>query len=442
MNNKNVDLKKELFKLKTVTAFIVLLIILNGNSLGYVFLLGILIVSLFSLRNSETLFCIFVMTTLAMGANINLKYNFGSWVFCDIILAELVIARLFEKKKVRKEYILLVIGLLGLSIYGISRGNAFYNVFQDVKLSIYLFVPLFFLKDKNYHRDRLFFEKFTYTLTYCLITISIQEIFTLFNTNIRELINNGFSTRNVSINVQAVNIIAVWVLALKKQYNISSRYIIILEILGAIAVVCSFTRTVWIEYIITMAYVFIFWENHNTHAIIKKISIVIISIGIIILLINSGNEYINNMIETVKIRFNGIFEMSTNNINTLEVRNNSAINLIREKIIKPTILIGCGFGDLGIVYGATYSVFCENSLIYYIWKYGMLIVTYWILIFLKNVKYALKSSNQTKTLFISMLIYVLIGNMSGNLNFYYITILTAITWDFRYMFSNNKMENE
>ena len=78
------------------TALTVVLIFTKSTSIAYA-VLGLVISQIFIIRESETIFEIFLLTTVAWGASLNLTYRMGSFMISDFSLLLLLLSIIIRK---------------------------------------------------------------------------------------------------------------------------------------------------------------------------------------------------------------------------------------------------------------------------------------------------------------------------------------------------------
>ena len=119
---------------------------------------------------------------------------------------------------------------------------------------------------------------------------------------------------------------------------------------------------------------------------------------------------------------------ATNSNNTLEHRWIQSEALLKSKVLRPMTLIGAGYGEITELKN---SVFMENSILYYLWKYGVAVTICMLITILHNSWMAFRSHvPQLRAVSLSLLIVLVVGNFSGNLNMYY--FVPALSFVFAY----------
>lgn len=79
---------------------------------------------------------------------------------------------------------------------------------------------------------------------------------------------------------------------------------------------------------------------------------------------------------------------ATNSNNTLEHRWIQSEALLKSKVLRPMTLIGAGYGEITELKN---SVFMENSILYYLWKYGVAVTICMLITILHNSWMAFRS---------------------------------------------------
>lgn len=412
----------------------------SNPSVGILLALVVIFINFIWISHNEVIFFNFIIATLAWGATFNLSYRIGSIMLSDIVLVMLIISMSICKFKNKKNFNILKYKEVNFIIYfiifaliiGIGYGNDFYNIFQDLKLVIYLIVPYIYLINKPYSLNKEFYLKLLKVLCICAIIVICQEIVHFFRIGVITMLNTGFANRDVTIQVQIVIIMSVVMIFLNEKAKIFSNFqLFLFEVMCFIACLLSFTRSIWIAYILAMITCIIL--NRGIYSFIKKTMLIVITIVIISIIIkNCNNELINNIVSAVNERVFSIFDSLTNNEGTFTARVNDSNLILNEKIKKISFLWGKGLGDTIYHYGrCVYLTFNENSVLYYTWKYGVVFTITVLIYLIKVVKDTLVSRNII-IIASSMVIciYIIVGNFSGNLNGYYLAPVLSMYFSY------------
>lgn len=406
---------------------ILITVFISISKYNYIFLfiiLGIIFVCK-NIKNIDLIFNIALFCCLGLGASFNLKYRVSIFFIADVSMIMLTLSIIF-RYRLRffrsKEINILLFITISYFILGIISGYNAYNIFQDFKLALYVivFTIYFYMrsKDKNQLNKKYFKVNF-----YCIIiSLFIQEVVHLKDIGIVSMVSNGFGQRDVNIPVQILPIFAGILICLRKKINSIIYYSIHLIIL--ISVCISFTRTVWVQYVISIVISIIVCLIHNKRVnILKGLVLTLIFLSIIgyfdFSLILKNNEIALGIIE----RIESIKVFDIGNAEGLQGRMNVSEKLIDDKF-NFRIILGYGMGD---TFAAEHFIdkprtFIENSYLMIIWKYGIVSGILLTVLLLKNVIYMLKTKDLLSRITLLMLFIGLsIGNFSGvPTNYYFI----------------------
>ena len=419
-----------------VLSIILMLLGDNNVNLGIFMSVSVFILNLAWIKNNDIMFYNFIICTLSWGATFNLKYILGSIMLSDITLVILIISMLLTKFKnklkfralTHKEVIFTLFFLIFEFMIGTVSGYKFHNVFQDFKLIIYLLIPYIYLINKPYKFNKKFYINLLKVLCICAMIVCFQEIVHFIKIGPLNMIHGGFGNRDVTIQVQIVTIMAVIMIFINKKVKIFSNVgLILFEVICGIGCLLSFTRTIWITYIISMLICIVL--NDKMGSFLKKLLIMSISIIIVVFIISStDNNFINETVNAFIKRFSTISLDITGNQDTLSSRFNDSYVLLKNKILTFSFLWGKGLGDTFSNYAKNiYYTFNENSILYYTWKYGTIFTSVVIIYLIKVIIKTLSSKNiMVIASSLAICIYIIIGNFSGNLNGYYLAPVLSI----------------
>lgn len=396
-----------IFTKSTVLAYAVLLLVLS---------------QVFIIKRIETIFDIFLLTTVAWGASLNLTFRMGSFMISDFSLLLLLLAMIMRKDIVvhflyKKNFAIECLAIWFI-VWGVAQGFVFGNVLQDFKLFLYIFVPYIYLSSVNI--DENFLARIIYILKLYVIVVFLLEATQLASIGLNTMIANGFGNRDVAIIVQFVPVVAALMLIQKD----SAHSKIFFQIICFLACLLSFTRTIWITYFIGIVLVCLIGEN-NIEKNIKNIIAVFSFVLIVFWTISYVRpDIVGKYTNAVISRLTD----ATNSSNTLDHRMMQSEVLLKSKVLRPMTIIGAGFGEITELKN---SVFMENSILYYLWKYGAVVSLYLLMIMLRNVWMAFRSRVPViRAISLSLLIVLVVGNFSGNLNLYY--FVPAMSFVFAY----------
>lgn len=414
-------------------ALTLILIFTKSTPIAYA-VLGLIISQVFIIRESETIFEIFLLTTVAWGASINLTYRMGSFMISDFSLLLLLLSIIMRKDALwrlllKKNFVIECLAVWFI-IWGLAQGFAFGNVLQDFKLFLYIFVPYIYLS--SVQANNKFFARILNVLKLYVIVVFLLEAMQLASISLNMMIANGFGNRDVAIIVQFVPVVAALML-LQKDSAISK---IVFQIICFLACLLSFTRTIWITYAVSIFIVCFLGENSiqkNVKNIMATFSFIIAAILIVLYARPDLMEKYSNAI------FSRLTD-ATNSSNTLEHRWIQSEALLKSKVLRPITLIGAGFGEITELKN---SVFMENSILYYLWKYGVVVTICMLITILHNSWMAFRSHvPQLRAVSMSLLIVLVVGNFSGNLNMYYFVPALSFVFAYPQMCSNYYFNGE
>lgn len=402
-------------------ALTLILIFTKSAPIAYA-VLGLIISQVFIIRESEIIFEIFLLTTVAWGASLNLAYRMGSFMISDFSLLLLLLSIIIRKDVswrllLKKNFVIECLAVWFI-IWGLAQGFAFGNILQDFKLFLYIFVPYIYLSSVQANNE--FSSRLINILRLYAIVVFLLEAIQLESVSLNVMIATGFGNRDVAIIVQFVPVVSA-LMMLQKDSAISK---VFFQIICFLACLLSFTRTIWITYTVSIFIVCFLGEN-NIQKNVKNIMAIVSFIIVAFLMVSYARP------DLIEKYTNAVFSRltdATNSNNTLEHRWIQSEALLRSKVLRPMTLIGAGYGEITELKS---SVFMENSILYYLWKYGVTITICMLITILHNLWMAFKSSvPQLRAASLSLLIVFVVGNFSGNLNMYY--FVPALSFVFAY----------
>lgn len=366
---------------------------------------------------------VFMITTYLMGFYYNNLYRRGNLFASDIALV-LIISWFFL---VYKRFIASKVAIIGLGaafiqlLIGTLFQNNFAFILRDLKVFLYFFVPYYFYKVICSSSENIK----TFLNTYVVIVfVSIVLNMNMFLTSGLKNIDSGIIQRTFGIGLGWGGIIPILLIVhtYKKIFiKLYGRLIYwMIMVCSLLCVALSFTRTIWILFILTFIIKVILVDSLNKKELPQKILTFILIIFISFIGFNQLNQSKNPVFIAIADRFSGISDQIDDPKSTLSYR----IEDVRSSLYKatsPRIIIGYGFGDTRLPFGHRVGETeednsCENSFFYYLWKYGLLLT---ILLFYHIGKklYSLYKGNiGQKTLSIYLFLSMVVGSMSGNLN--------------------------
>lgn len=414
-------------------ALTLILIFTKSTPIAYA-VLGLIVSQVFIIRESETIFEIFLLTTVAWGASLNLTYRMGSFMISDFSLLLLLLSIIMRKDALwrlllKKNFVIECLAVWFI-IWGLAQGFAFGNILQDFKLFLYMFVPYIYLSSAQVNNE--FFSRIINVLKLYVIIVFLLETTQLASVSLNVMIANGFGNRDVAIIVQFVPVVAALML-LQKDSAISK---VLFQIICFLACLLSFTRTIWITYAVSIFIVCFLAEN----SIQKNVKNIMATFSFIIAAFLIVSYARPDLVEKYS---NAVFSRltdATNSNNTLEHRWIQSEALLQSKVLRPMTLIGAGYGEITELKN---SVFMENSILYYLWKYGVVVTICMLITILHNLWMAFRSYvPQLRAVGMSLLIVLVVGNFSGNLNMYYFVPALSFVFAYPQMRSNYYFNGE
>lgn len=402
-------------------ALTIAIVFTKSSALAYAVLI-LVISQVFIIKRTETIFEIFLLTTAAWGASLNLTYRMGNFMVSDFSLLILLLGIIIRKDVswrflLKKNFVIECLALWFI-VWGVAQGFAFGNILQDFKLFLYIFVPYIYLSSVKANHD--FIVEISSVLKLYVIIVFLLEATQLALVGLDTMIANGFGNRDVAIIVQFVPVVAALML-FQKDSTISK---IIFQIICFLSCLLSFTRTIWVTYALSIIIVCFLGENDiqkNIKNVMTTLALVIVAFLIV--------SYVRpDLVEKYSNAILSRLTDATNSNNTLEHRWVQSEALLKTKVLRPMTLIGAGFGEITELKN---SVFMENSILYYLWKYGVIVTIYMLVTMLHNLWMAFNSRvPQLRAASVSLLIVLVVGNFSGNLNLYY--FVPAMSFVFAY----------
>lgn len=370
--------------------------------------------------------------TYGMGYYYNEVYRIGNLFLSDIsMLLFLLISFLLMiyKKKINKKLIFFCLFPIVMILISMLIGNKITYILRDFKVYLYFFVPYFYIKTLR-NNDKL---QNKIIKVYLLLVVStlILNWYDFFINGL-ENISDGTILRTFAIGMgfSCIFPISFLLSTYKKdfirRYGVIIYYIIQFICFASVAV--SYTRTVWISFIIIHSIRFILIgirskKKFNINRLLRN-SLYILLISSCLILVYQCIDIKDNMIiSTIVHKFNNIDNELKNDDSTLLYRIKDVSSAFY-KFKSPKIIFGYGYGDTREPYGwrvgiVEEEISTENSFFYYTWKYGIVLSSILYAIILKKIYTLYKKGKGYRTLSIFFFVEMIIGAMSGNLNQYY-----------------------
>lgn len=316
---------------------------------------------------------------------------------------------------------------------GIIAGNCF-----EKSISIYIkgfkslaifFVPYWTVKEVSSRGNRET-KKVLIVYVITIIMSLVQNWSVFFSKGLQGLENQEINRQfGYGIGFLCAAVLALMIFAFKDQVisKITAFGFYGIEIFCVLSIAVSYTRSCWLIYLLSI-FIFVLLShikriNENDKVTISSI---MIGIGFILAFVVIGfylKSHFTQIYEIIIRRFNTIFTggESKYDRDTLSGR----IAYMGDTLVKfksPRILMGYGYGDLQAV-SARFLAFrpsqiwtCENSILYYCWKYGVGAAGILFFTVLKKIKKCVQTTNNkfVVALISYMIAWIPIGLMSGN----------------------------
>lgn len=396
---------------------------------------------------SDFFFCVFLCLS-GLGSYYNELYQIGgTLVIADIGLALFIMAAIYVEPTLSRKHRYLLICFFTMLIIGFIGGHSIGNILRDIKVFIYFFSAyLYCYKRKEEH---LFISRISRV---CIVMV----MFTVVVCTI-DFISNGLSNlnsrqilRTFGLGLSQTGLVAAFIILLACGDPVKYRlrkipYYFLLVACFSLSIL-SYTRSVWLQLALSLLVYFglNFLDNKNNYNVSMLLrllcGIVAIIGGLVVLYINLNKHY-PEIVNLFMARMNSIMLFGSGisyggNADTLTDRLEE-LALFSSKYTNPLIVLGWGFGDQA---NNTPSPIIENSFVYYTWKYGII----WCAVLfykLKSKFYDIRYRNDkiNNAVYAVMIVYFIIGSMSGHLNKYYMLPYIAIFLlvDFNEYFSSN-----
>jgi hypothetical protein len=204
---------------------------------------------------------------------------------------------------------------------------------------------------------------------------------------------------------------------------------VLIQIIGVASVIVSYTRTNWILCITSFITLVIVMNAKKRNSKPSKKTFIAFSLFVGVVIIGFGYtvSFYPDFVNTILTRFLSIGNQQIgNNVNTFQHRVDYTMNTL-VKFKSPKILIGWGLGDTQAGHVGDLVWNCENSILYYCWKYGVVAAAFLFVSVVNKTFKMIRSNNPTRIASGVFLIwFFIIGSWSGNMNYYYFLSFIAI----------------
>ncbi len=385
----------------------------------------------------EYVFFVFIFLSCGLGYKfLDLHRIGGTLVYSDFFIGLMIIFLLISNRKkltlVRKTTILAVFVLLFELLIGLASEYEIQYIVRDIKMWLYFFIPYWTTKYISLKKKDSANKLIVYAVFISILATLFQcwhDFFVNGLNNIdRGSINRDF-TIGLTFYCASFLILIVWANrdAIVDKIGIFS-YVAI-QIIGVASVIVSYTRTNWILCIMSFTTLMIVMKGKkmNNKSGLKSFTTFSIFIGVLLIGWWYFVSYYPDFINTILSRFLSIGDKQIgNNVNTFQHRVDYTMNTL-VKFKSPKILIGWGFGDTQSGHDGEIVWNCENSVLYYCWKYGVVAATFLFVSVVNKTLKMIRSNNPAKIasgVFLTW--FFIIGSWSGNMNYYYFLSFIAI----------------
>ena len=374
---------------------------------------------------------ILMLFVYGMGFYYNNVYRIGSIFPSDIILVLSILYTLFVTKKytVKRKIVYALIIALFETMIGVLAGNELGNILRDLKVFIYFFV-IYWILNVYCEKESNIKKLFRYYLVVVFISVILNVV--SFFANGLENIDKGEILRTFAIGLGWGAVVPTFLIVNTYREEFAKQYGLLVyncvEIFSVMCVAISFTRTAWISLIVAFALKKFLVDKIriNVNSLIRAVCLVVVVIAAFQYLYRSSNPVFNVLYD----RFSGITDAIQDDNSTFAYRLDDVSSSFY-KFESPRIIIGYGYGDTRIPYGyrkleTDAEVGCENSYFYYVWKYGVVFTVILFVLVLEELRKLWRGTRASKVWAIYLLVYMLIGSMSGNLSNTYSIAIYAL----------------
>ena len=381
--------------------------------------------------HDTTKWCCFFIFVAGFGAYYNEMYRFGDVMMSDIALLLFFMSYLpksmIKKSRHMKSFDVFVIVIFCFELLlGIACGYSFSNILRDVKQFLYFFVTACYVRSLPIKDYRRFFKVIIYVGIFTLVS----NIYIFFTYSI-----NGLSTGKIDRIFWAglgnyfladLSLIC-FILNNKIKGKIFNLVYWLVQPLLVFAICVSYTRTVWIEFILIYSIFFaVYIPKYISKIVINKIVRITLLAVFIIFAVSSFLTSDNQISEVIVSKANSIYSGLTDKNDTLAYRFED-IYAAKYKYKNLQVIIGYGFGDTIRGLTSYEGTKTENSFLYYSWKYGVIFFFVYMMYLCKKLWQIFRRNDPlNQGIAIILTVSFLIGSMSGNLNKYYSLPMIAV----------------
>lgn len=407
------------------------------------------IIYLRNIHNTNLWFCVFLFMA-SLGSYYNEMYQMAnSIVPADLGLLLFAGSYVISRRNnmvitKRCAYIWLI--AVYMFFLGVLYQREFGQILRDCKVFIYFFAAYFYC-DQN-KEDECFVSLVIKTICISILFTIIACSYSFLSYGIHGITTSGKIDRVFGIGLSqyglAMFLFIFWTIREHYKGVWKKTIIWVFMLLSLVLCIVSYTRSVWMQLIISLClYVFFVLivgkKEISINSFIRFILGGIIAIVLIVYVINITKTHFPDLYNVIFDRFLSIGEMGTGSqTDTMTYRANDILKY-SEKYYSPQFIFGWGFGDK--LHGEISGI-VENSFLYYTWKYGLVLSLFLGYKILRKMYILFCRSDKISLAILSVLIsYLIAGGISGHLNKYYILPFMAIffTIDFSDYYRTNEL---
>lgn len=389
-----------------------------------------------------TFYVMYMISVCGLGFYFNDMFRLGPIFPSDLYMLLFVAVCIFSEKgkiKVQKREFRLIVIVTFLEIaLGLVGQYALEDILSDFKLILYFFIPYFYgkiIKDKKEESKICL-----YTYCFCVGISLLLNWIHFFQYGLINIASGGdqiVRTFGIGLGFSCGSLITCMLMDFKIEFVKKYGYVLyyIIHILLILSALISFTRTSWIVYGITVLVNWILVCNKQFKTpdeILKRVFNVVIVGVITYWIIAFFSKTFPDITDAIISRMMTIRETTTDQGNTFVARINDVL-AGADVFASPRILWGYGLGALYKNAKGYFYAQGENSFIYYLWKYGIILGGYLFYRVGLSIRKRWKSGVKVeRTVAIYLVVSLIISSLSGNMNRPYSLGALAIVMSINY----------
>lgn len=389
-------------------------------------------------------FVMFIYSVCALGWYYNSISRMGNIFISDIYLLLFFLVYLVDNRLhiiMKRQDFLVLTALVTFHVsLGFLYGYALSDILTDFKYVLYFFVPYVYLK--NVYDDQGIMKSLFH---HYIIMIGISLLLNwmqLFTSGLTRLQNGGselLRTFAIGMGFSCGALVSCLLMNYRDRFikRFGSCLYYSIQVLLFISCIASFTRTWWITYILTLGLNWLFVKKINISGkrlfeLVRGLLLIGLVMGLVIkVVMSSYPQLVNGIVErifSIRASING----TQTEYNTFQARIDNIL-AGADVFFSPRIIWGYGYGSLYMNTSGLHNG-CENSILYYIWKYGIIAASYLYAMIIQKVRKLWKScSMANRTFVIFFICEIIIGSLSGNYHYAYglgfISFLMGLNYD-------------